>query len=435
LVHYGEFESVFLKRMCARYGNPAGHIVPVVNAVEHPFNLLALIFGRIYFPTYSNGLKDIGAFIGAKWQTPGASGLQSLIWRYRWEETRSEEFKHLLLTYNQDDCRALSLLTAELKQIIKLATSRSDVDFAYAPKRHATELGSAVHDAFEGILESAWLDYQRSRIHFKNKHSDDHEVAPQSKQVFPVGARHFPNKRGRMVRVSPKRKCPTHPDEPLQAVDAMVEHTVEDLVFTKKGCRKVLTTYVGKQGRCPICGKTFLPPAIMRFKRRIFGRGFRAWVVYQRIALRLPIGVISRVTHDLFSEELNGSSISWIISRAAADYERTEQLLLREILRSPVIQADETRLNIRGSLQYAWVLTDGKHVVFRLTVNRETLFLQELLAGYQGTLVSDFYGGYDAMPCRQQKCLVHLIWDLNDDLWKNPFRVRLKNRIGVFLDV
>jgi hypothetical protein len=25
------------------------------------------------------------------------------------------------------------------------------------------------------------------------------------------------------------------------------------------------------------------------------------------------------------------------------------------------------------------------------------------------------------MPCRQQKCLVHLIRDLNDDLWKHPF--------------
>ena len=36
-------------------------------------------------------------------------------------------------------------------------------------------------------------------------------------------------------------------------------------------------------------------------------------------------------------------------------------------------------------------------------------------------LVSDFYGGYDSVTRRQQKCLVHLIRDLNDDLWKNPF--------------
>lgn len=52
---------------------------------------------------------------------------------------------------------------------------------------------------------------------------------------------------------------------------------------------------------------------------------------------------------------------------------------------------------------------------------RETDFLKTLLHDFKGTVVSDFYGGYDALPCRQQKCLVHLIRDLNDDLWKNPF--------------
>lgn len=36
-------------------------------------------------------------------------------------------------------------------------------------------------------------------------------------------------------------------------------------------------------------------------------------------------------------------------------------------------------------------------------------------------LISDFYGGYDAVTCRQQKCLVHLIRDLNNDLWDNPY--------------
>jgi hypothetical protein len=44
-----------------------------------------------------------------------------------------------------------------------------------------------------------------------------------------------------------------------------------------------------------------------------------------------------------------------------------------------------------------------------------------MFSTFKGAVVTDFYGGYDALPCRQQKCLVHLIRDLNDDLWKNPF--------------
>ena len=35
--------------------------------------------------------------------------------------------------------------------------------------------------------------------------------------------------------------------------------------------------------------------------------------------------------------------------------------------------------------------------------------------------MSDFYTAYDAINCIQQKCLIHLIRDMNDDLFKNPF--------------
>lgn len=54
---------------------------------------------------------------------------------------------------------------------------------------------------------------------------------------------------------------------------------------------------------------------------------------------------------------------------------------------------------------------------------REAAIVHDLLKAYKGVLISDFYPGYDAVPCMQQKCWVHLIRDLNDDLWKSPFDV------------
>ena len=47
------------------------------------------------------------------------------------------------------------------------------------------------------------------------------------------------------------------------------------------------------------------------------------------------------------------------------------------------------------------------------------------MAGFQGVLVSDFYGGYDGVPCQQQKCLIHLMRDINDDVLKHPFNDEL----------
>ena len=51
--------------------------------------------------------------------------------------------------------------------------------------------------------------------------------------------------------------------------------------------------------------------------------------------------------------------------------------------------------------------------------------MDEVLAGFQGVLVSDFYGGYDAVPCEQQKCLIHLMRDINEDVLKHPFNDEL----------
>lgn len=49
--------------------------------------------------------------------------------------------------------------------------------------------------------------------------------------------------------------------------------------------------------------------------------------------------------------------------------------------------------------------------------------------------MSDFYAAYDSFECPQQKCLVHLIRDLNDDLLKNPFDEDLKQLAAQFTDV
>ena len=50
--------------------------------------------------------------------------------------------------------------------------------------------------------------------------------------------------------------------------------------------------------------------------------------------------------------------------------------------------------------------------------------------------MSDFYAGYDGMPCQKQKCLIHLIRDINEEVLKHPFNEELTfiaQRFGVLL--
>jgi hypothetical protein len=374
-------------------------------------------------------LKTLGRSLGAVWADPRASGLQSLAWRHRWETTQDERFKDSLLQYNREDCVAVRLLVERLTRIRRDAASDPAIEFARRPKLTATEAGREAHQQFERILRNACEEGQYRAVHIRSGDTSE-EAKPKQKRGARKGHRMFQriisSKVGKVVRVQPRRRCPKgHGDLDLGG-ENMAERTVTDLVFTRNGCRKSLTRYVGKKGHCPKCGREYLPATIVRMGNQVFGHSFQAWTVYQRVVLRLPYRLIAQVTEHLFGIGLCVSSGVNFLRYLAAYYASTETMLLQAILASDFVHVDETRISIEGVDHYVWVFTDGQHVVFRMTETREADIVREVLAGYEGVLVSDFYPGYDGVSCRQQKCLVHLLRDINDDLWKAPFDKELE---------
>jgi len=78
------------------------------------------------------------------------------------------------------------------------------------------------------------------------------------------------------------------------------------------------------------------------------------------------------------------------------------------------------------------VFTNLRQVAYLYADTREAEVLQTTLAGFKGVLVSDFYAAYDSMDCPQQKCLTHLLRDLNDDILKHPFDEELRELVVAF---
>ncbi len=79
--------------------------------ISESVNILSVIYACIYFPTYSNSLKDIAQYLGFKWSESTASGLNTLIWRSQWESSKDTNLKQRLITYNAEDCEALEIVT------------------------------------------------------------------------------------------------------------------------------------------------------------------------------------------------------------------------------------------------------------------------------------------------------------------------------------
>jgi predicted RecB family nuclease len=417
IYHYGNFDSRTLTKLAKRYDTDADSLTNrLVNINKH-------IFGKVYFPIYSNRLKEIGTFIGAKWSSPQASGLQSLVWRHHWEETHSDEYKELLLTYNEDDCRALKLLVDELSRIKHSADTLAEVDFADKPKQQATEVGEEIHSQFDTILKMAHANYDKRKISLRrNEKRQSSSKRKRGGQKGHIGYQRLIPKASKVICVPQEGNCPKHNDHPLEVVEKVAEQTIVDLVFTKNGIRKTITKYIGAKGYCSKCRYTYNPPGIRKLgEGQLFGHGLKAWVVYHRLALRLPYNSITQLMEDQFNEGMSQSTSIRFISYFAHYYADTEKILIQRILENSFIHVDETKISFRGVDHFVWVFTDGKHTVFKMTETREATIVHEILSGYDGILISDFYPGYDSIKCRQQKCLSHLIRDINDDLWKEPF--------------
>jgi hypothetical protein len=76
-----------------------------------------------------------------------------------------------------------------------------------------------------------------------------------------------------------------------------------------------------------------------------------------------------------------------------------------------------------------------QQVAYIYNETREANILRTLLKDFTGTLVSDFYPAYEGIQCSQQKCLIHLIRDLNDDVLKHPFDEELKWLVRTFAEL
>ena len=86
-----------------------------------------------------------------------------------------------------------------------------------------------------------------------------------------------------------------------------------------------------------------------------------------------------------------------------------------------LIHADETKVNVRGKDGFVWVLANMEEVAYIYSDTRQGDTLHSLLKDFTGVLVSDFYAAYDGIQCPQQKCLIHLIRDLNDAVLEISF--------------
>jgi hypothetical protein len=137
----------------------------------------------------------------------------------------------------------------------------------------------------------------------------------------------------------------------------------------------------------------------------------------------------------LFGIKRSRGFVEELKRRAAKFYHEAYERLKEILMKGGVIHADETHVSLGGKRSFVWVFSSATEAVFVHTDTREGTFLGEFFKGFKGVLVSDFYAAYDSIPCPQQKCLIHLMRDINSDLLKRPYDEEFKQLAQEFADL
>ncbi|MBC7904271.1 MAG: IS66 family transposase [Gemmatimonadaceae bacterium] len=274
-----------------------------------------------------------------------------------------------------------------------------------------------VISGLESINKAAYWDYQRERVYLKTN-----PVLKKGTHNRPVTVKPMvPNQIIECKRPSTCSKCGS---TNIWEHNNRSSRIAVDLKFTRYGIKRWITKYLYKRYICSNCWKTF-SSNIMASKSHI-GTELLAYSIYQCIELRLPITTIEKSLNELFELSLGLGTISHVKTYAASTYEATFEKILMGLCNGHLLHADETKISLKNGSGFVWVFASMDEVAYFYTDTREGDYTQSLLKDFKGVLVSDFYAAYDSINCPQQKCLIHLIRDINDALYKNPYDEGLK---------
>jgi predicted RecB family nuclease len=435
LFHYGSYEKALLKRMrrvVARKGLAD-------RALDKALNVLSVIHAHVYFPTFSNGLKDVAGHLGFSWTAENASGLQSLVWRARWEEDRAPVWKDKLLAYNAEDCAALKRVTEFVQILGETACHRGEgsevapgdsavawADEVAAPsnRRGWCRPNFSLED-FDHVNRCAYFDYQREKIFLRTNKAVRRACLQLRKR-----RKRFKLRANREVEFT-SDSCPyCEGNRITRHAREMYSKLAYDLKFTAGGIHRQVIRCTASRHQCQDCQRTFLPKRYKRRDKHL--HGLKSWAMYQLVVHRISLHHMELMFEDCFGLRVSCVEVRMIKILMARRYRQTLKASLNRVVAGELVHVDETEVNLQKGKGYVWVLSSMEDVVYLYRPSREAGFLEELLHDFKGVLVSDFYPGYESLPFEQQACLIHLIRDMNGDLIGNPYDEEFKALAGEF---
>lgn len=182
-----------------------------------------------------------------------------------------------------------------------------------------------------------------------------------------------------------------------------------------------ITEHVIFKRYCFSCKRRYYPtPDLSSYvigKYRI-GINLMALISTMREEERQPIKTIQQHLKTFYHLKLSEGEIVAICHKVAFFGKPEYQKIKKEVLKSPVIYADETGGRENGNNGYFWNFSNTTHQFLLYRQSRGAKVVREITGedgkNYEGVMVSDFYTAYNEYAGFHQRCWVHYLRDIKN---------------------
>jgi transposase len=229
-------------------------------------------------------------------------------------------------------------------------------------------------------------------------------------------AGHEGHRRAAPERIDARREhrlpCCPHCQGPLQRCQETRTRYTEDI---PSGIQPVVTEHTIHRDWCPHCKKLVEPVVADALPRATLGNRTLVMTGWLHYGLGNTLSQIIDVFNYHLQLKLTAGGLVQMWGRLQEALFPWYEQIQQEALHAAVLHADETSWRVAGKTHWLWAFATDDLTYYLIDRSRgEPALLKFFIEEFQGTLVSDFWGAYNAVVCAaRQGCLVHLLRDLH----------------------
>lgn len=213
--------------------------------------------------------------------------------------------------------------------------------------------------------------------------------------------------------------------------NGMPEKYIRRQIFDLPPVNLHITEFKAEIKHCPICGcknTGIFPENVTQSVQ--FGENLKAQVLYDKNQIFSSYDNLKTKFMDFYNHSLSPATMIKFEKQAYSNLEQFEEDVRNELIKSPVLNADETGLKVIGERWWLHSIGDNRMTLYAVHPKRGSIATDEMgvLPEYGGVLVHDFWAAYSKYSCKHSYCNAHIMRELQGvwDGFKQEWAKKMK---------